>query len=92
MQQALCLLPYRVSPKSLLIISILRFLLVPLLILCVTPSPTNPIFSPPFNLVVSSITVTVLAGTNGYFGTLGMQYAPNIVSNDQKELTGSAYY
>ncbi|XP_019850354.1 PREDICTED: equilibrative nucleoside transporter 4-like [Amphimedon queenslandica] len=83
-----CLLPYRFKPKSLLIISILRLLLVPLLILCVTPSPTNPIFSPPFNMVVSFITITVIGATNGYFGTLGMQYAPNIVSNNEKELTG----
>ena len=86
--QFLCLLPHPFGSKSLIFISILRFILVPLLVLCVTPSPTHPIFSPPFNLVVSTITVTVIGATNGYFGTLGMQQGPTMVPSVEKELAG----
>ena len=86
--QFLCLLPHPFGSKSLIFISILRFILVPLLVLCVMPSPTHPIFSPPFNLVVSTITVTVIGATNGYFGTLGMQQGPTMVPSVEKELAG----
>ena len=86
--QFLCLLPHSFGSKSLIFISILRFILIPLLVLCVTPSPTHPIFSPPFNLVVSFITVTVIGATNGYFGTIGMQQGPTMVPSVEKELAG----
>lgn len=70
----------------LIVIAVLRFILVPVLVLCVTPSPTNPIISSP--LWVALVLISLVGITNGYFGTLGMQYPPTMVKDDDRELTG----
>jgi solute carrier family 29 (equilibrative nucleoside transporter) protein 4 len=79
-------IPFHWKPRYLMLGSLARILLVPLFLLCVVPSPTYPVINHP--LWLAAVLSAMLGATNGYIGTLGMQYAPQMVDNNQKELTG----
>lgn len=84
----LALIPIRWPPKVLLAISALRLVLVPLIIMCVAPSPSSPVFGE--NVVVWAALFTfVLALTNGYFGSLPMiNVSAHVKNNKDRELAG----
>lgn len=82
------IIPIRLNPKWLIITAILRLLLVPLMLLCVTPSPTHPVASS-YSLVLSSILIVIVGASNGYISTLGMKYPPTMVADSERELTGN---
>lgn len=84
----LALLPVKWSPTKLMVASLLRFILIPLLLLCVTPSPTYPVVGR--GVVGWSIVVTFVLGiTNGYFGSLPLINVSQSVKNEaHRELAG----
>ena len=65
--------------------SVCRIPLVPLLVLCVSPSPLHPLLPAP---VIPVVVVLVVGLTTGYLGTLAMIMAPASALQEQKELTG----
>jgi len=77
-------------PKSLLACSVSRVVLVPLVILCVSPSPSHPFLS--HNTVVWALLFTVLLGlTNGYFGSLPLiNLSPEVKREGDRELAGQS--
>ena len=73
-------------PAGRLVISTLcRLLLVPLLMLCAAPRGNPFISREPWPIALSA----VLGVTNGYFGSVPMILAPSKVPDHQKELTGN---
>ena len=70
----------------LLIISVGRYLLIPLLVLCVSPSPSQPLL--PFPFIWAIVLILIVGFTNGYFGTLSMVLAPKMVKNEHREIVG----
>ena len=84
--QWLALLPPHWSPTKLMVASLLRVVLVPLLLLCVAPSPSSPVISS--GVAVWAIIFTLILGiSNGYFGSLPMINVSAEVDNPQhKEL------
>ena len=84
--QWIALLPIVWKATHLVIISLGRYLLVPLLILCVSPSPAHPIL--PFPLIWAVLLVMIVGVSTGYFGTLPMIMAPKEVESEHRELAG----
>ncbi len=84
--QIIALLPFRWNPNVLILISCSRVILVPLLVLCVSPSPANPII--PGSLWFGLIIVAILGASNGYFATIGMMQGPMLVQPHLREITG----
>ena len=62
-----------------------RILLIPLLVLCVSPSPPDPLLPAP---AIPVVLVLVVGLSTGYVGTLAMIMAPASTTKEQKELTG----
>ena len=83
------LLRCQLKPNTLMVISLSRFVLVPLLLLCVAPSPTYPILPSPF--WVSIVLVSIVGLSTGYFGTVPMVLAPTLVPHNLRELTGEEF-
>lgn len=65
--------------------SLCRIVLVPLLVLCVSPSPLRPLIPAP---TIPIVLVLAVGLTNGYLGTLAMIMAPTFARQEHKELTG----
>lgn len=82
------LIPYRLSPNWLLIASLLRLIFIPLTIICVSPSPTNPVLSDASLWFALLITLAV-GITNGYLVTTGYIIGPTLVEHQSKELVGN---
>ena len=70
----------------LLIISVGRYLLIPLLVLCVSPSPSQPLL--PFPFIWAIVLILIVGFTTGYFGTLPMVLAPKMVDSEHREIVG----
>ena len=87
----LALLPIRWSPRQLLVASLCRIPLVPLIIMCVSPSPLHPLLGE--NAVVWAALFTLLLGlSNGYLGSLPLIVVSAHVKDDRdKELAGMWY-
>lgn len=84
----LALIPIRWSPKMLLVGSAVRIVLIPLIVMCVTPSPSSPVFGDTV-IYLAGAFVLVLGLSNGYFGSLPLITAPKHVKDDRnKELAG----
>lgn len=82
------LLRVRWKPKQLLLASICRMVLIPLILICVSPSPSNPLLGSTV-LVWAIIFTLLLAFTNGYFGSLPIIVTSAYVKDDRdKELAG----
>jgi len=71
-----------------MVCSILRIILIPLLLLCVSPSPANPVLS--HGVLAAAVVFTFALGlSNGYFGSLPMINVSQQVENPRhKELAG----
>ncbi|OQV17639.1 Equilibrative nucleoside transporter 3 [Hypsibius exemplaris] len=70
-----------------LVLSIMRFALIPLLMLCnAQPRKLLPVF---FGDVIYVLLITILAFTNGYLGNLGIMYGPKLVPVTAAETTGT---
>eukprot|EP00118_Oscarella_pearsei_P015927 m.148023 g.148023 ORF g.148023 m.148023 type:complete len:482 (+) comp38488_c0_seq4:23-1468(+) len=78
---------YDWRPHYLVLASLLRFLLLPLLLFCVLPC-SAPLFSTwtPYTAMALS---SILGITNGYFGCMSMVLAPSKVEPDKRELAGN---
>nr|XP_054763324.1 equilibrative nucleoside transporter 4-like [Lytechinus pictus] len=77
--------PYEWNTSRLMLASSCRVILVPLLLICVTPR-THPILSHPFWPILLS---AMLGISNGYFGSIPMILAPGMVPEEKKELAGN---
>ncbi|XP_074652914.1 equilibrative nucleoside transporter 4-like isoform X2 [Tubulanus polymorphus] len=77
--------PYDWPPGRLLLFSVLRILIVPLMMLCAAPRKTPLLQHEAWPILFSA----VLGLSNGYFGSVPMIIAPSRVPDDQKELTGN---
>lgn len=84
----LTLIHIRWPPILLLCCSAARVVLVPLVVLCVSPSPAHPVLSR--NTVVWAMLFSVLLGlSNGYFGSLPLiNLSPEVKQEEDKELAG----
>lgn len=87
----LALLPVMWSPKQLLVGSSCRILLIPLVILCVSPSPSHPILGS--NVVLwAGLFTFLLALSNGYFGSLPLIIvSAHVKVKNNRELAGGYY-
>ena len=86
----LALMPLKWSPRALMLSSLLRVFIVPLLVLCVTPSPTYPVLGDAV-VGMSIVLVFVLGITNGYFGALPLINVSQSVKNEaHRELAGTS--
>ncbi len=84
----LALLYGKWSPKQLLVASIGRIILVPLILLCVVPSPAHPIMGR-YVLVWAGLFSLMLGLSNGYLGSLPLINASSQVKRpEDKELAG----
>lgn len=85
----LALINLQWRPKQLLVAAAGRVILIPLILLCVAPSPTHPILGA--NVVVwAGLFTLVLGGTNGYLGSLSMiSISAHIKDNKDRELAGN---
>ena len=63
-----------------------RLVLVPLLLLCVSPSPSQSVIPNPFWAAV--VLVSLVGLTNGYLGTVAMVRGPKLVNGKHQELAG----
>ena len=82
------LLPCKLSPNWLLVASLSRLLLIPLIIICISPSPTDPLVSSGASLWLA-IPIALCGGfTHGYLGTTGLIIGPTLVESHSKELAG----
>ena len=81
-----CIDPRRANPRLILHGSLVRFLIVPLFLLCVYPQE-----DPFFNNVKLPLALTVILGfTNGYYGSAPMIMAPQTVSTaSDREIVGN---
>ena len=70
----------------LLIISVSRYLLIPLLLLCVSPSPSHPLL--PFPFIWALVLTLIFGFTNGFLGTLPMVLALKTVKSEDMEILG----
>ena len=88
--QWLALIPYKWNQKHtfLVIISVGRYLLIPLLVLCVSPSPSQPVLPLPSNFIVALVLILIVGLTTGYFGTLPTVLAPKMVPSEHREIVG----
>lgn len=83
------LLPLRWSSSALMTGSFLRLLLIPPILLLVSPSPTHPIISSG-TLVWAVILVAILGFSNGYFGSLPMiVFSAKVKDPQNLELAGT---
>ncbi len=73
------------SPIQLFIGSLLRFIYIPLMILCILPK-SSPFLS---NIFWQFFLSSTLGLTNGYFGSVPMIRAPMTIIAERKELTGN---
>ncbi|PSN43625.1 hypothetical protein C0J52_15027 [Blattella germanica] len=83
--KVLASVPYDWSRTQLIVFAWLRTLLVPLLLLCATPR-ANPLIPGEGYPMLFSL---LLGVTNGLVGSVPMIQAPNRVSEEHRELTGS---
>lgn len=82
--QVIASVPYDWQPGLLVLATVCRILLVPLLMLCAAPRKQPVLHGEAWSMVVSLL----LGLTNGYFGSMPMIIAPGKVPDEQKELTG----
>jgi len=73
------------TPMQLFICSLLRFIYIPLMILCILPK-SSPFLS---NIFWQFFLSSTLGLTNGYFGSVPMIRAPLTIIEERKELTGN---
>jgi len=73
------------SPMQLFTCSLLRFIYIPLMILCILPKH-SPLLS---NVFWQFFLSSTLGLTNGYFGSVPMIRAPLTIIEERKELTGN---
>ncbi|CAF0915334.1 unnamed protein product [Adineta steineri] len=73
------------SPMKLLLCSLVRFIYIPLMILCILPK-RSPLLS---NIFWQFFLSSTLGLTNGYFGSVPMIRAPVTIIEERKELTGN---
>ena len=78
-------------PSSVLMIaSMSRFILVPLLLLCIVPSPSSPVIGGGAVVAVAVMFNFLLGLTNGYFGSLPMiNVTKEVKKNKDRELAGT---
>lgn len=82
------LLPAKWTPKLLLLASCGRVLLVPLAVLCVSPSPSNPVMGDKV-VVWAGIISLALGLSKGYFGSLSLIIMSAYVKDERhRELAG----
>ena len=82
------LLPIRWSPKQLLVASISRIVFVPLIVMCVSPSPSDPVFGASV-VIWASFFSLALGSTNGYFGSLPLiVLSGHVKEKRDRELAG----
>eukprot|EP00094_Tigriopus_californicus_P007519 TCALIF_07239-PA protein Name:"Similar to slc29a4 Equilibrative nucleoside transporter 4 (Danio rerio)" AED:0.12 eAED:0.12 QI:0/0.57/0.25/0.87/1/1/8/0/535 len=81
----LAALPYKWSRPELVLVSISRVLLIPLMLFCATPRAQPLISNEGYSLVISA----ALGMSNGIFGSVPMMLAPTKVDETQKELAGN---
>ena len=67
----LALVPIKCTSTRLLLLGLPRLVLIPLIILCVSPSPCHPVLSTGV-VALSVVFVVALGLSNGYFGSLPM--------------------
>ncbi|XP_071492507.1 LOW QUALITY PROTEIN: equilibrative nucleoside transporter 4-like [Diadema antillarum] len=77
--------PYDWPPGRLVLASCARFIIVPLVVICVAPR-AHPALAHPFWPVLFS---ALLGISNGYFGSVPMILAPGKVPEEHKELAGN---
>ena len=87
----LALVPISWSPKQLLVASWCRILLVPLILMCVFPSPLHPLLG--VDVVVWASLFTLLLGlSNGYLGSLPLiTVSAHVKDERDKELAGKLF-
>lgn len=78
-------LPYDWPRSRLVLLTCLRVLLVPMMMMCVVPRH-HPILDGEGYAILASL---LLGVTNGYFGSVPMILAPMKVSDEKKEITGN---
>ena len=78
----------RWSPKQLLVATICRIVIIPLILLCVVPSPAHPVFGK--NVVIwAGILTLVLGLTNGYYSSISfINLSSHVKKEGDKELAG----
>ena len=80
------------SPNWLFVASLSRLFLIPLIIICISPSPTDPLVSSGASLWLA-ISISLCVGfTHGYFGTTGLIIGPTLVEPHSKELAGNTLF
>lgn len=85
--QVLAAVPYAWSRRQLILMSTLRIIIVPLLLLCCAPRR-----SPIINGETAAFVFTAAFGlTNGMSGSLPMMLAPTKVPATLKEIAGNKY-
>lgn len=89
--QWLALIPFHCSPTALMVGSLLRVLFIPILLLCVSPSPAQPILHKGV-IVWASILACGLGITNGYYGSVPIINISKEVKDDRhRELAGNLW-
>ena len=84
----LALLPIEWSPRQLLIASLCRLILIPLVLLCVAPSPTHPVLRSS-SLAWAAIFTFFLGASNGYLGSLPLiVVSGHVKEKKDRELAG----
>ena len=83
--QSLAVIPVQWKDWLLLLCCLSRVVLIPLLLLAVSPSPTHPTVK---SLVYAGVLVSILGVTGGYFGTMAMVLAPGRVPRVAREVAG----
>ncbi len=82
------LLPLRWSPRQLLAASASRIVLIPLVLLCVSPSPSHPVLGG-YAIVWAGLFTLVLGLSNGYFGSLPLiVVSAHVKDKKDRELAG----
>ena len=84
----LVILPLRWPPKMLILATSLRIIFIPLVILSVSPSPSQPILGK--NVFIWGILFTIIMGvSSGYFTTMNIiAAAAQVKGKKEKDLTG----
>ena len=80
----------QMASSVLMIASLSRFILVPLLLLCIVPSPSSPVIGSGAVVAVAVMFNFLLGLTNGYFGSLPMiSVTKEVKKNRDRELAGT---
>lgn len=77
---------YKWKEGHLIAISLARFVLIPLLVLCIVPCQ-SPAFGSASEYVAMALAATI-GITNGYFGCMAMVLSPSRVESTLREVAG----